>query len=396
VETAAASPPSALVPNLVHFARILRGLGLDVTPAREALLLEAVTSVDLRRRAEVKDAARAVVVGRREEMPAFEAAFDAFFREDVHRRGPKLELGQMLRRSHRIQKRVISTLFRSGSDPEEGEPDQEPPEPAVDRRGTASGEEVLARKDFASLTPEEEEEVRRLLSATALSPPPRRSRRWIAARRGPRLDLRRTLRTSLRTGGEALRLEARRRKEKPRPLVVLCDVSGSMESYARILLQFLWVTGRQAGASRGRREAFAFGTRLTRLTRELRSRDVDRALKEATAAVVDWGSGTRIGEALRQFNVHWGRRVLGQGAVVLIISDGWDRGDVDLLRREMARLALRSERLIWLNPLLGTPGYEPLTRGMAAALPFVDDFLPVHNLRSLEQLRRILERARRI
>jgi len=174
-----------------------------------------------------------------------------------------------------------------------------------------------------------------------------------------------------------------------------------MESYARILLQFLWATGRrekkgERKTGRGRREAFAFGTRLTRITRELQSRDVDRALQEATSAVVDWGSGTRIGGALREFNVQWSRRILGQGAVVLIISDGWDRGDVETLRREMARLSRRAERLIWLNPLLGTPGYEPLTQGMAAALPFVDDFLPVHNLKSLRQLQEILEGLRRL
>jgi len=233
--------------------------------------------------------------------------------------------------------------------------------------------------------------VLRLLREQVFAPPPRRTRRQLAAPDGRLPDPRRTLRRSLRWGGEALELSFRRRKIKRRPVVALADISGSMEPYSRMLLQFLYALS----SSTDRLEAFVFGTRLTRITRELENRDIDRALKEATAAVADWAGGTRIGETLRRFNFDWGRRVLGQGAVVLVISDGWDRGEPELLAREMARLARSCERLIWLNPLIATPGFEPLTRGLQAALPHVDDFLPVHNLESLEQLAELLRKITR-
>jgi uncharacterized protein with von Willebrand factor type A (vWA) domain len=170
--------------------------------------------------------------------------------------------------------------------------------------------------------------------------------------------------------------------------VVLCDVSGSMEAYSRLFLELVYAMK----TATDRLEAFLFGTRLTRITRQLRSRRVEQALRDATAAVADWGGGTRIGEALKTFNFEWARRVLGQGSVVAVISDGWDRGDVELLEREIARLSRHCDRLIWLNPLLGSPGYEPLTRGIKAILPRVDDFLPIHNLESLEQLGALLAR----
>jgi uncharacterized protein with von Willebrand factor type A (vWA) domain len=174
----------------------------------------------------------------------------------------------------------------------------------------------------------------------------------------------------------------RETQTEPRPLVVICDISGSMERYSRILLQFVHTI--TAGYTHV--ESFVFGTRLTRITRQLRHRDIDEAVESVTRQVVDWSGGTRIGEAVREFNFRWGRRVLGRGPVVLLISDGWDRGDPEMLSREMDRLQRSCHRLIWLNPLLGSPGYEPLTLGMQAALPYVDDFLPVHNLVSLEQL----------
>jgi uncharacterized protein with von Willebrand factor type A (vWA) domain len=205
--------------------------------------------------------------------------------------------------------------------------------------------------------------------------------------KGRLLDLRRTVRKSLRYGGEVLEWARREPKYKPRPLVIVADISGSMERYTRLLLHFIYSL--TAGLDQPV-EAFVFSTRLTRITRQLHGREVEAALREVGQAVSDWSGGTRIGEALKAFNFDWGRRVLGHGAVVLFISDGWDRGDVDLLRREMARLQRTCHRLIWLNPLLGSPEYEPLTRGMQAALPYIDDFLPVHNLASLEDLARRL------
>jgi uncharacterized protein len=199
--------------------------------------------------------------------------------------------------------------------------------------------------------------------------------------------MRRTIRESLRTGGEPIRLYRRRRKLKRRPLVVLCDISGSMERYSRILLQFIYAITNHLEKV----EAFVFSTRLTRITRQLQRREVDAAMDEVTRSIRDWAGGTRIGEALKMFNYDWARRVLGQGAIVLIISDGWDRGDVGLLSQEMARLQRSAHRLIWLTPLLGSPYYEPLTRGIQAAMPYIDDFLPAHNLASLEQLGELLE-----
>jgi len=216
----------------------------------------------------------------------------------------------------------------------------------------------------------------------------RRTRRKTRAPHGVYLDMRRMFRQNLRYGGEPLQLAWRRRKQKRRPLVVICDISGSMERYTRILLQFIYVISN--GLEKV--EAFVFSTRLTRITHYLRERDVDQALDQVADAVQDWAGGTRIGEALKSFNYDWGRRVLGQGAIVLMISDGWDRGDIDLLEREMSRLQLSCHRLIWLNPLLGSVNYEPLTRGIQAALPYVDDFMPVHNLESLRQLGDLLER----
>jgi uncharacterized protein with von Willebrand factor type A (vWA) domain len=202
------------------------------------------------------------------------------------------------------------------------------------------------------------------------------------------VDLRRTLRRSLRHGGEVLGWARSERKPKPRPLVILADISGSMELYSRLLLLFAYGL---AKALEQPVEAFVFGTRLTRITRQLRGCDADGAIREVSRRVPDWSGGTRIGEALRAFNVRWGRRVLGRGCVVLLISDGWDRGEPERLRAEMARLQQSCHRLIWLNPLKGSPGYEPLTRGMQAALPHADDFLPAHSLGSLEALGRKLE-----
>ena len=390
-----AEPADHLVTNFLHFARLLRSLGLAVTPDRMDTALRALSVVDLRQRTEVREGLRTVLTDRREQHGAFTAAFDLFWRPGIVAAGARIELGELLRRSTRAKRRVISSLFQEGGEGPDGEESAESLELA-DRRRTASRREVLRSKDFAELTAEEEGQVRQLMQQQVVPVGERKSRRRIDAARGRWLDLRRTVRRNLPRGGELLDLARRRRRTRPRPLVSLCDVSGSMESYSRILLQFLCVAGgggagKPAAMGRGRREAFAFGTRLTRLTPSLRHRDVDRALREAAAAVSDWGGGTRIGEALARFNRDWAGRVLGSGAVVLIISDGWDRGEPEVLAREMGRLRRTCDRLIWLNPLMASAGYEPLARGMAAALPFVDDFLPVHNLRSLEELRRHLE-----
>ena len=254
--------------------------------------------------------------------------------------------------------------------------------PTPDASLTYSAEEALRKKDFAALTPRELEEavalLRRLRWKVGMMP----VRRLRASPEGRRFHLQSTLRRNLGRGAEILEIGTRGPVERARPIVVLCDISGSMERYSRVLLHFMHVV--TCGFHRV--ESFVFGTRLTRLTRFLRVRNVDEALDVAAKAVRDWGGGTRIGECLKEFNFRWLRRVLRSSGVVVLISDGIDRGDQRLLAGEMARLRRSCHRLMWLNPLLGFEGYQPLTRGMRAALPHVTDFLPVHNLEALEGL----------
>ena len=246
----------------------------------------------------------------------------------------------------------------------------------------ASSQELLREKDFAEMTDDELERTRRLIDEIARARPLRESRRRRPHPRGDRLDVRRVLRRSLRSGGDPVDQIWRARKVVPRKLVVLCDVSGSMSAYSRALLLFVHAV---VGAGPGV-EAFAFGTRLQRLTPALRGRDPDAALARAAEASAAWGTGTRIGASVREFNETYGRRALSRGAVVVIVSDGWERDDPALLARELARLSRAAYAVVWVNPLKGRPGYEPLSGGMRAALPFVDRFLPGHNLRSLEEL----------
>jgi uncharacterized protein with von Willebrand factor type A (vWA) domain len=240
---------------------------------------------------------------------------------------------------------------------------------------------VLADKDFAAFTADEIAEAAAALSRLVWNPGQRRTRRWVRGR-GSRIDLRRAIGESLRTGGEIVKLGRRTRRVRPRPLVLLCDVSGSMERYSRVLLHFA-----HAVTSRYQRvEAFLFSTQLTRITRQLRLPRPDDALASVSRSVPDWSGGTRIGGAVKEFHQRWGRRVLNRGAVVLLISDGWDRGDPAELARQIARLQRSCHRLVWLNPLIGTADYAPLTRGLQAALPFVDDFLPARTLTNLADL----------
>ncbi len=376
-----------LVDNLVLFGRALRRLGMEVTPAQLQELVRALAQLDLARRDDVKDAARAVLVSRREQIPLFDRAFDLFWRSWEGWQGPGFDL-DVSTQENQAQERLQPAL-ESG---ENGQASPESPEEQEAWLLRYSAQERLRHKDFAQLTPQERRQVQQLIQEMRWAWARRRSRRLVASQGSGRLDLRRTFRRNLRHGGEMLGLARRQPKEKARPLVLLCDISGSMESYTRMLLQFLHAVT-QGGMAQGRRrvETFVFGTRLTRITPQLRQGDVDQALAQAGRAVQDWAGGTRMGQALRTFNRHWSRRVLGQGALALIISDGWDRGEPALLAQEMARLQRSCHRLIWLNPLLGSPDYRPLTRGMQAALPFVDAFLPVHNLASLEQLAALLE-----
>ncbi len=373
-----------LTHNIVLFGRLLRRLGLPVTPQQLHVVIEATAHVGIEQRQDFRDACRTLLAGRREHGPLFDRAFDLFWTKHAFKNRPALDLRRLLRRLTGQQPQALTLPTQRPDDGVGGPGDEDAL--WIDKRHSFSDAEVLRRKDFAELDDDERRLIQQMLRRQPWHLPRRRSRRRVAARRGTYLDIRRTLRRSLRTGGENLELAWRRRRWRPRPLVVLCDISGSMEAYARIFLQFIYTLR----GSTEHLEAFVFATRLTRISRQLRHRDVDQALRQATEAIVDWGGGTRIGESFKRFNYDWGRRVLGRGAIVVVLSDAWDRGEVDLLVQETARLRRSCERLMWLNPLLGSPGYQPLTRGIRQVLPYIDDFMPVHNLASLEQLARTL------
>ena len=361
----------AFLGDLVALGRLLRAGGAEVGPGRVADAVRGLDAVGLHDDRDVYFTLRQTLVSHRDELELFDRVFASWVR------GAAIEALQ----EQSVQVLAPAAARRSGDDDDSG---------LDDGRGETSARgasivEVLRRKDFALLDEAELEEVARLLAEVGRVRPRRTSRRLRPSARGQRLDIRRVVRRSLRSGGELVELPTRTRKVVPRKLVVLCDVSGSMAPYARALLLFLHAT-----AQAGRVEAFAFGTRLHRLTSDLAARNPDAALSRVSQHVVDWGSGTRIGASLKQFNDEYGRQALSRGAVVVIASDGWERGDPELLRREMARLSRAAYSVVWINPLKGTPGYEPLAQGMRAALPFVDRFLPGHNLDSLEGLAGVL------
>jgi hypothetical protein len=379
---------SALLNNLVHFGQVLHAAGLDVPAGRMVDVARALEHIGVGRRTDFYFTLRSLLVHRPQDFPLFDEAFRIFWRR------PPGDWSTQDLRAMGEQRRV-------------GPPEVEIP-PAGSAAGHAasadtlaaplervaamsySDREVFRAKDFAEFTEAELEDARTAVAALTWDAGTRRTRRWTPGR-GRAIDLRRIVRHNAPFGGEPIALPRRERTTKPRPLVLLCDVSGSMERYARLLLHFVHGVSARAG----RVETFLFATRLTRVTRDLTRRNRRRTMQRLPWNVPDWGGGTRIGEALRTFNTRWARRVMGRGPVVLLISDGWDRGEPGLLRGEMARLQRSCHRLIWLNPLLGSADYRPMTRGMQAALPFVDDFLPVHNLESLDALARHLNQLPR-
>ena len=333
--------------NLIVLARSLRDAGLPIGTDRLLTLIDALQFVDLGRKADVKAACRAVLIQRHEDLPAFDRIFEDF-------RFPANEAQE----SEQVEVSNDTLILRTWSD--------------IDR---------LSTRDFAELTDAERAMVRSALERLAWDIDEHRTRRWSAGR-GSRIDLRRALAKSLRTGGDITTLPRRQRRRRARPIVLLCDVSGSMELYTRTLLLFAHALSRKRRSV----EAFLFATRLSRITHDLRATKSDAAMAAVSRAVQDWSGGTRIGDALRTFHQRWRRRVLHSSSIVILISDGWDRGDPNLLRNEIARLHRSCHRLIWLNPLIGSIDYAPLTRGLQAALPFVDDFLPVRTLRDIRDL----------
>lgn len=353
------------------FGRVLREAGLEVGPGRIADALTALDEVDIGRRDDVYWSLRTTLVTRFEEIEPFDRAFNAWF------------LGSPTMPPSRVRVAKLAPSVRGGrGDPVRGGGRS----PQANRLEVGwSATEVLRHRDFAAMTPGEFARARALMSELATVRPRRRSRRLRSHPRGRALDLRRLARRSLATGGEPIARSFRRRIEVSRRLVILCDISGSMEAYTRGLLLFM-----HAAVGAGRAEVFAFGTRLTRLTAELRTHDPEQALDAAAARVVDWASGTLIGASLKRFNDEWGRRALSRGAVVVIVSDGWERQDPALVGREMSRLARSAYAVVWVSPLKGRPDYEPLGAGIRAALPHVDRFLPGHDIASLEQLADVL------
>ena len=362
----------------VGFARVLRGAGLDVPVGAGITFAQALAAVGLERRDGVYWAGRATLVRRPEDVGAYDRAFLAWW----ERRVP-VSLGD-----HPPGTTITIALDTGGEDrPARGEEDTEDPGPTLVVRWSPT--EVLRHKDFAAYTSAEFAEARRLMADLRLHGALRRSRRRRpSARDEGRPDLRRTVRRALRSGGEPIRRAFLEPGVRPRRVVLLCDISGSMEPYSRALLRFLHA----AVVGRGQIEAFSLGTRLTRITRELTSRDPDAALAKAARAVPDWSGGTRLGEGLRAFNDQWGVRGMARGAVVVILSDGWDRGDPAVLGEQMERLSRVAWKVVWVNPLKASPGYAPLAAGMAAALPYVDEFVEGHSLDSLARLAEVIRR----
>jgi uncharacterized protein with von Willebrand factor type A (vWA) domain len=372
--------------ELVGFGRLLRSRGLPVGTGRILAFCRAVAALAPLDRDGVYWAGRLTMIARKEDLAAYDDAFRAWFpaeREDAlaviagwldNVAPPELEVT--------VEEGLATDGWRAAADgDEEGEEE-------LLVGVLASGAEVLRAKSFEELTEAERARANALIRSLALHLPVRRTRRLRPSPHGRRFDQRRTLRASLRTQGEPFRRAWRARRRKLRPLVLVLDVSGSMSAYSRALMQFGF-----AAIRAGRRvEVFCFGTRLTRVTRALRRSEPDDALREVAAGVVDWDGGTRIGASLKQLLDQYGQHAFLRGSVVVLCSDGLERGDPALLGAQMARLGRLAHRLVWVNPLKGSPRYEPLARGMAAALPHVDRFLPGHNLASLEALCQVLGR----
>jgi uncharacterized protein with von Willebrand factor type A (vWA) domain len=388
-----AEPASAqALGSLVAFGRELRARGLPVGTGRILTFIRAVVALGLTDRRSLYWAGRVSMIGRREDLPTYDLVFEDWYRS---MRPPaeltiELDLPSSARgidRDDRSDDREVRAGPTSAEWHGIGEGDEEPgPGDEAAIRIVASAMEVLRSKSFAELSEQERDEVGRLVRALAVALPEQRMRRTRPSGKGARFDVRRTLRRSLRTRGEPFERAWRDRRVRGRPLVLILDVSGSMSPYARALVQF----GYAAMAAGRRVEVFCFGTRLTRVTRTLRTKDPDRALHEIGRTVADWEGGTRIGESLKSLLDGWSQRAALRGAVVVLCSDGLERGDPELLRAQMARLGRLAHKVVWVNPLKGSPRYEPLARGMAAALPSVDVFLSGHNLESLSELSRTL------
>ncbi|MCU0479300.1 MAG: VWA domain-containing protein [Chloroflexi bacterium] len=396
----AAFDGAVFLKNGVLFTRALRSAGIPTSLGGALDFARALTLVDIGDRTQVHAAGSAIFCRRHADLPVYDAVFDQFWRRHVARIAPTALRAEASKRQpeERDQAAVApdSSAERQGrrtgrpgqaepSDADEGE--HEIGEGRVVSPRAWSTAEAFSHREFDRMTSSELRDAERLIDLLRPRLETRLTRRYEHHPHGRRLAPRAMFRRNLATGGDLVDWVWRRRVRRPRTIVVLCDVSGSMERHARLLLRFVQALTRASGV---RTESFVFGTRLTRITHELRGRDPDLAIHRVSETVTDWSGGTRIGESLRTFNLRWARRVLRSSGVVVVVSDGWDRGDPALVGEETARLQRNCHRLIWLNPLAGVDGYEPLAAGMAAAYPSVDDFLPIHNLASLERLGEVL------
>jgi len=378
-----------LAANVMHFAGLLRRAGLPVGPAETLAGQGALSLVDIGSRDQVRTALRAVMVHRREHQEVFDQAFALFWRDPTAAE-QAVAMALLEAQKEKKQDRAPPAARRVAEAfaPSQKQRREEEEPPVADAVLTVSDQEKLQQMDFEAMGAAEIAEAKREIRRLVLPLDLRRTRRLRPDPLGPRADLRRTIRASLRQGGEILTIARSRRVTRPPPLVVLCDISGSMARYAQILLHFLHAVTND----RDRVHVFLFGTRLTNITRQLRHRDPEVAFQMVSHIVPDWSGGTRIGEALAGFNRRWAKRVLGQGAVVLLITDGLDRDGAAGLADNMDRLHRSCRRLIWLNPLLRWSGFEPKSQGIRAMLPHVDEFRPVHNLASLRSLVDLLSR----
>ena len=384
----AAGAGGMLADNIMHFGRTLRAAGMPVGPGRVLEALRAVEITGIERREDLYWALHAVFVNRRDQRELFDQAFHIFWRNPqlfermLSTLLPPTTFGGQ-NDGDDVSRRIADALFPGMADDER---EQARREVEIDATLTYSANEILQRKDFDSMSAEEVAEAKAMIARMRLPVEQVRTRRFEPDPRGNRVDMRATFRSGLRSGGDPIPLRRRSRSRRPPPLVIVCDVSGSMSQYSRMLLHFVHAITND----RNRVHTFVFGTRLTNVTRHLRHRDIDLALKRVGESVQDWSGGTRIGKCLNAFNTGWSRRVLGQGAVVLFISDGLDRDAAEGLEVEIDRLHRSCRRLIWLNPLLRYERFEPKSIGVATILPHVDEFRPVHNIKSLGDLARAL------
>jgi uncharacterized protein with von Willebrand factor type A (vWA) domain len=389
-----------LAGNITHFARALRRAGLPIGPGRVVDAIRAVEAAGFSEKQDFYWTLQACFVSRPEQRRIFAQVFRLYWRDPRYLEHmmsmmlPAVRGVQEDRTAQAAEKRAAEALLEGmGQAPEDfEEPETEGTEIEIDASMTISAQEKLKTLDFEQMSVAEMAEAKRMLSRLSLPVDPIASRRTKASHLGHRVDAARTLRRAMRQGGEIRDIALKEPRIRWPNLVVLCDISGSMSQYSRVVLHFLHAVSNAKGQGWAKVHAFTFGTRLTNITRHLHQRDVDQALKAAGAEAQDWEGGTRIGDCLAQFNRDWSRRVLGQGAVVLLITDGLDRGDPAALARQMERLHLSARRLIWLNPLLRWEGFAPKATGIAAMLPHVDSFRAGHSIASLEALAEVISK----